>query len=186
MLILALDHSGSPDKWVTIQDAVTYKAKDQIAWSLGDHMFTLHGGISRLTGKVSEISTPSIIAVRSEKKKAIKFKAPGLSNRALFRRDCQICAYCGKHFSAGELTRDHIMPKSKGGLDIWTNVVSACKRCNQHKDCRTPEQAGMQLLYVPYVPTKAEHLILMNRHILGDQMNFLMQFVPESSRLRLQ
>ncbi len=186
-LILTLDVNGSPNKWVSIQDAVTYQAKNQIAWSLGDEQFTLHGGVSRLTGEVSTISTPSIIAVKGEKgrKNHVGYKTPVLTNRALFRRDRQICAYCGKHFHADDLTRDHIKPKAQGGLDVWMNVVAACQRCNQHKDCRTPEQAKMELLYIPYVPTRAEHLILMNRNILADQMDFLMQFVPQNSRLHL-
>ena len=185
-LILSLDVHGSPQSWVTWQDAVTYQAKNQVAWSLGENFFTFHGGKSRLTGEVSSMTTPSIIAVRSEKGK-VKFnhKTPTLSNRALFRRDRNICGYCGKHFSAADLTRDHIKPKCQKGLDTWTNVVSACLRCNQHKDGRTPEQANMQLLFVPYTPSKAEHLILMNRNILTDQMQFLMQFVPENSRLHL-
>lgn len=184
-LILSLDVHGTPQKWVTWQDAITYQAKNQVAWSLGENYFTFHGGVSRMTGEVSEITTPSIIAVRSDNGK-VKFnhKTPTLTNKALFRRDQNICAYCGKHFSADDLTRDHIKPKCQNGADVWMNVVAACVRCNQHKDGRTPEQAHMELLYVPYVPSKAEHLILMNRNILADQMDFLMQFVPENSRLR--
>src|SRR5574343_447215 len=185
-LILSLDVHGTPQSWVTWQDAITYQAKNQVAWSLGENYFTFHGGRSRLTGEVSELTTPSIIAVRSEHGK-VKFnhKVPTLTNRALFRRDRNVCAYCGKHFHADDLTRDHIVPKCQKGQDIWMNVVSACMRCNQHKDGRTPEQAHMQLLYVPYVPSRAEHLILMNRNILADQMDFLMQFVPQNSRLHL-
>jgi 5-methylcytosine-specific restriction endonuclease McrA len=96
------------------------------------------------------------------------------------------CAYCGDYFSATQLTRDHIIPKAQKGQDIWTNVVAACKNCNQTKDNRTPEQANMQLLFVPYVPTKAEYLILKNRKILADQMEFLMKNVPDYSRLHKQ
>ena len=183
-LILSLDVHGTPQKWVTWQDAITYQAKNQVAWSLGENYFTFHGGVSRMTGEVSEITTPSIIAVRSDNGK-VKFnhKTPTLTNKALFRRDRNICAYCGKHFSADDLTRDHIIPKCQNGQDVWMNVASACVRCNQRKDGRTPEQAHMELLYVPYVPSRAEHLILMNRNILKDQMDFLMQFVPANSRL---
>ena len=186
-LILSLDVHGNPQKWVTWQDAVTYQAKDQVAWSMGENHFTFHGGISRMTGEVSEITTPSIIAVRCDHGK-VKYnhKTPTLTNKALFRRDRCVCAYCGNHFSMDTLTRDHIIPRCQKGQDIWMNVVSACMRCNQRKDGRTPEQANMELLFVPYVPSRAEHLILMNRHILADQMDFLMQFVPEHSRLHQQ
>jgi 5-methylcytosine-specific restriction endonuclease McrA len=62
------------------------------------------------------------------------------------------------------------------------NVVTACRSCNQRKSGRTPDQAGMELLYAPYVPNKAEYLILSNRHILADQMDFLVRHVTVNSR----
>jgi hypothetical protein len=61
--------------------------------------------------------------------------------------------------------------------------VTACTRCNNRKDSRTPEQAEMPLLYVPYVPNKSEALILANRNILADQAEFLLNLVPKHSRL---
>ena len=117
-LILSLDVHGNPQKWVTWQDAVTYQAKDQVAWSMGENHFTFHGGISRLTGEVSEITTPSIIAVRCDHGK-VKYnhKTPTLTNKALFRRDRCVCAYCGNHFSMDTLTRDHIIPRCQKGQD---------------------------------------------------------------------
>jgi hypothetical protein len=69
-------------------------------------------------------------------------------------------------------------------MDAWTNVVTCCERCNQRKGDRTPEEAGMQLLYVPYAPSWAEHLILKNRNILADQMEFLLAFIPATSRIK--
>ncbi|MEJ2452290.1 MAG: HNH endonuclease, partial [Gammaproteobacteria bacterium] len=62
---------------------------------------------------------------------------------------------------------------SRGGRDNWANVVAACRRCNAHKGGRTPEEAAMPLLAVPYVPNLAEYLFLRNRRILADQMEFL-------------
>ena len=82
-----------------------------------------------------------------------------------------------------KLTRDHIVPFSKGGRDTWMNVVTACRSCNERKSDRTPEGAGMELVYLPYVPNRAEYLILTNRRILADQMEFLAQHVPAQSRL---
>ena len=87
--------------------------------------------------------------------------------------------YCGKHFPLRELTRDHIIPISRKGRDIWTNVVTACRSCNSHKDNRTPDEAHMPLLAVPFTPTWAEYLLLSNRRILADQMEFLIAQVPE-------
>lgn len=182
-LILTLDVHGLPHRWVTWQHAVFYYAKDLVAWSIGDHTFTFFGGTSRTSGRRSEISANSIIAIKG-KALANKtlFQVPPLSNRELFHRDRHICAYCGGDFSGSRLTRDHIRPVSQGGRDTWMNVVTACRHCNQLKSGRTPEQAHMMLLYTPYVPNKAEYLILCNRNILADQMDFLARHIPAQSR----
>lgn len=183
-LILTLDYHGVPYRWVTWQQACFYYAKNLVAWTLGDVAFTVHGGVSRATGERSSISAHSIIAIRG---KAMAMKAfrqtPPLNNRELFRRDRNICAYCGGDFSFLRLTRDHIRPVSRGGIDTWMNVVTACRHCNGMKRNRTPEEAGLQLFYAPYVPNKAEYLILTNRRILLDQMEFLVQHVASNSRV---
>jgi hypothetical protein len=185
-LILTLDTHGTPLRWVSWQHACVYVARDQVAWDAGDNIFTFHGGISRVTGERSSLSTSSIIAVRGRALGPGAYRStPPLSNRELFNRDRHICAYCARVIPAGRLTRDHVVPVSQGGRDIWMNVVAACRPCNQLKSGRTPEQAGMQLVYTPYVPNKAEYLILSNRNILADQMDFLARHVPAQSRLRL-
>ena len=81
--------------------------------------------------------------------------------------------YCGGEFTAENLSRDHILPVSRSGTDNWTNVVTACKRCNHRKANYTPEEAGMQLLAVPFVPNRYEFFYLANKNILVDQMDFL-------------
>ena len=65
------------------------------------------------------------------------------------------------------------------------NVVTACRACNGIKRNRVPEESGLELLYAPYVPNKAEYLILTNRRIFVDQMEFLKQHVSAHSRLVL-
>ena len=85
---------------------------------------------------------------------------PPLNNQTLFRRDAYLCLYCGARFTYSLLSRDHVTPFSRGGHDMWSNVVSACRRCNNAKASRTPEQAGMQLLAVPFTPTYAEYIFL--------------------------
>ena len=184
-LILTLDMHGVPHRWVTWQHACFYYAKNLVAWDAGDHRFTFHGGLNRHTGCRSSITANSIIAIRG---KALAgkslFQVPPLDNRELFHRDRHICAYCGAEQSTVRLTRDHVLPVSQGGRDLWMNVVTACRNCNQRKSGRTPEQAGMELLYAPYVPNKAEYLILCNRQILADQMDFLARHVPSASRVK--
>jgi hypothetical protein len=181
--ILQLDVGGIPQGWVDWQEAVIFHAKGMVAWSIGEEGMIVRGGTSRMTGQQSIIQTAPIIAVKGEKAKSAKYKTPTLSNRTLFRRDRHVCAYCGNIFVYDHLSREHIIPTSKGGHDTWMNVVSACKPCNHRKANRTPDAAGMTLLYLPYVPSKFEELILKNRRILQCQMDFLMNHVPPNSRL---
>ncbi|MEY3202453.1 MAG: hypothetical protein RIR70_2003 [Pseudomonadota bacterium] len=183
-LILTLDIHGMPNRWVTWQHALFYHAKDLVAWSAGEHVFTFRGGLSRSLGCRSEMSTHSIIAIKGRAQTGGFAKVPPLSNRELFHRDRHLCAYCGRLYAGAKLTRDHIRPVSQGGADIWMNVVTACRPCNQQKSGRTPEEASMELLYAPYVPNKAEYLILCNRQILADQMDFLARHIPARSRCK--
>jgi len=181
--ILALDQSGIPRRWITIQNAIEYHAKDLVAWSLGDIVATFRGGNRRVDGLRSELSTPSIVAVKNHSGSIIKERKVLLTNKTLFARDQNLCAYCGKVFSANNLSRDHVHPVSRGGLNVWTNVVTACKRCNTHKSDRMLNETSLELLYVPYAPNHAEALILQNRKILADQMEFLLPLVPKHSRV---
>lgn len=185
-LILSLDAHGTPHRWINWQQACFYHAKNLVAWTLGESTFTFNGGISRDSGVRSSITTHSIIAIKGKALASRGFnQIPPLNNRELFRRDQQICAYCGNDFSFFRLTRDHITPLSRGGRDTWMNVVTACRHCNGHKRNRLPDEAGMELRYAPYVPNKAEYLILTNRRILSDQMEFLRPHVSAHSRVSL-
>lgn len=182
--ILVLDSSGTPRRWIDLEEAVGYYYKEQVVWDLGRHEFTLRGGTNRITGLRSTLTLRSIVAIRGDASRRARFvHVPALTREMLFARDRFVCAYCGGHFRPGELTCEHVKPQSRGGRDTWTNLVSACKPCNLRKGDRTPEQAHMPLLYVPYVPNLHEAFILRNRRILADQMEFLMAGVPRHSRL---
>ena len=182
-LILQLDVAGNPCRWMTYEDAAYYQAKGLIAWTLGEEEFTIYGGENSLTGKQSFMDLSTIIAVQGEIGDKGLFRTPTLTNKALFRRDQYVCAYCCGTFHHDVLTRDHVQPTSRGGKDTWQNVVTSCGGCNKFKDDRTQEEANMKLLYVPYAPNRSEYLILMNRNILADQMNFLLSRVTKDSRL---
>lgn len=180
--VLSLDSSGRILDWMSWQDAVCLYVRDAVAWTLGDPCLTIHGGTNRDSGLQSLISLHPIVASRGHARPTLMDPAPALTNAALFARDRMICLYCGEHFSRGDLTRDHVNPLSKGGLDAWENCVTACLACNVYKGCRTPQQASMPLLAVPYRPSWVEHLILSNRNILADQMDFLINHLPKNRR----
>ena len=183
-LILRLDIAGRPQRWIPWQHAVILDAREMIAWTAGERTFTFYGGVNRVSGYRSQITVNSIIAVRGYSRNAGDERlVPPLSNRELFLRDDHLCMYCGRQYPGHQLTRDHLVPLSRGGADCWSNVVAACRGCNHAKGSRTPDEAGVSLLAVPYVPNRAEYLVLSNRRILADQMQFLKKRFRRTSRL---
>lgn len=182
--ILMLDAAGTPQEWIAPKEAALYLAKDQVAWHVGEPCTTLRGGTNVLTGLQSTLSLPPIIAVKGAVHASRSYRTLSCDGARLFRRDRHLCAYCGLVFRPAELSADHVVPESRGGPWSWTNLVTACRGCNGRKGNRTPEEARMPLLYVPYEPNRHETFILSNRVIRFDQMKFLLQGVPAHSRLR--
>ena len=185
--VLRTDVSGMPLEWIGYQDAVRLITLGQVSYSLGRRLFTIRGGINALSGDRSRIQVNAILATTGQHPHKHLFTSgyvPPLSNKALFRRDQNLCLYCGQQFPNHLLSRDHVKPISQGGQDVWSNVVTACKRCNNHKAGFTPEQASMELLAIPFTPTHAEYIYLQGRQILADQMEFLLAHFPRSSVLR--
>ena len=184
--VLRTDAAGMPLEWIGYEDAVKLYYLEQVAYSCGTLLYRLHGGICAKTGQQSTVDVNSIIATYGNNHalaKAHENYVPPLNNHTLFKRDANLCMYCGQRFSARELSREHVTPLSRGGTDTWNNVVAACKRCNNHKAGRTPEESGMQLLAVPFTPNHAEYIFLKGRRILADQMEFLLAHFPRTSPL---
>lgn len=184
--VLRTDASGMPLEWINYQEAVRRYHLGQVLYSVGKPLYRVHGGFNSITGHRSVIEVNSILAtdgeIRSTWKHFYRYSPP-LNNPALFARDAHICLYCGGQFFDRDLSRDHVTPISKGGSDKWTNVVTSCKRCNNYKAGRTPEEAGMPLLAVPFAPTHAEYIFLKGKKVLADQMEFLKAHFPRKSPL---
>ncbi|HQU16140.1 MAG: HNH endonuclease [Chromatiales bacterium 21-64-14] len=175
-----------PLEWIDYQDAVRLYHLGQVAYTCGTLLYRIHGGINAITGLRSMIDVNSIIATYGDNHALAKARdhyVPPLNNPALFKRDARLCLYCGQRFADRDLSRDHVTPLSHGGEDAWNNVVAACKRCNNHKAGRSPEQAQMELLAVPFVPTHAEYIYLQGHRVLADQMEFLLAHFPRTSPL---
>lgn len=184
--VLRTDTSGMPLEWIGYQEATKLYHLGQVAYACGTQLYIIHGGINARTGLQSVIEVNSIVATRSNYYALQKVSgqyAPPLNNRTLFKRDNYICLYCGRRFRHSELSRDHVTPLSVNGTDTWNNVVTACKRCNNHKAGRTPEQSSMQLIAIPFTPTHAEYVYLQGRKVLTDQMEFLRAHFPRKSPL---
>lgn len=99
---------------------------------------------------------PSVIKLVEFPKELIRFKyvirrIPQATRRNIIERDSRMCMYCGKRNVDLEL--EHILPRSRGGRNLWENLVASCRPCNQHKGDRTPEEAGMTLIRRPIPAT---------------------------------
>lgn len=182
--ILRVNVAGQPVEWLHWQEAVGLYARDLVIWTLGDPVMKIRGGFSRVLQAQTVLQLHSIIACDGHIVHSLR-STPPLTNRALFRRDANICMYCGNAFLDKDLTRDHVVPSSRGGEDTWENVVAACRRCNHHKGNRLLADTSMELQALPYTPNFAEYLALINSgRILGDQMEFLSAQFGRDSRLK--
>ena len=93
---------------------------------------------------------PAVIVLNN----IVKYRFNGIvcNRQNVIWRDGNRCQYCSKVFPAEKLTVDHVFPKSRGGEKSWTNLVAACKKCNQKKGCRTTKECGMIPIRQPTKP----------------------------------
>ena len=182
--VLQLDIQGTPQAWIPIEQAATHHASGAVAWCDGaGPLRTLRGGWNVAAGRQSLIEVFPIIALRGAARVNLFDHAPAVAKEKLFRRDRLTCAYCGLRFPERELQCEHILPESRGGAWSWMNLVAACASCNGRKAARTPEEARMPLLYLPYVPSRFEDFLLAGRNIRADVHEWLAARLPKASRL---
>ncbi|HEY3233097.1 MAG TPA: HNH endonuclease [Polyangiaceae bacterium] len=98
-----------------------------------------------------------------------------LTRKNLMLRDGHQCQYCGRLPSLRDLNVDHIVPRSRGGLDSWENLVVSCRYCNLKKGRRTPDEAGMTLLRHPQQPrwSMSAHILMAAREPCLEWQPFL-------------
>lgn len=102
-----------------------------------------------------------------------------VTNTFLFARDDYTCQYCGRHKNQLRgrqfLTRDHVLPVSRGGGNTWDNVVTSCSPCNNRKGGRLPSEAGLKLLSQPTEPNYV-HLVWVVRRVTDTQAKYIRMF----------
>jgi 5-methylcytosine-specific restriction endonuclease McrA len=105
-----------------------------------------------------------------------------VTNTFLFARDGYRCQYCGRHRATLRgrefLTRDHVLPMSRGGDNSWENVVTACSACNNRKASHLPEECGMHLQKSPHEPNYVE-LVWAVRRVTSVQAKYIAMFYGE-------
>lgn len=94
-------------------------------------------------------AVPSVVRLKRYVRRPMRQRV-AFNRKNVFRRDEHTCQYCG--LRAGDLTLDHVLPRSRGGPTSWENVVACCRRCNARKRDRTPDEARMSLRRHPYAP----------------------------------
>src|SRR5262245_25249486 len=105
-----------------------------------------------------EIQVPRVIRLLTYDKlpkQTVKF-----NRRNIFARDHNQCQYCGKKYPTTELSLDHVIPRSQGGMTTWENIVCACVACNVRKGGRTPKQAHLTLIRKPEKPKRSPLLAM--------------------------
>ena len=100
------------------------------------------------------VAAPLVIRLRYVVKVPFN-RSTAMSRRAIFARDEHRCGYCGGPADS----IDHVMPRSRGGLNVWENVIAACRPCNLAKRDRTPEEAGMRLSKKPRAPRELSWIV---------------------------
>jgi hypothetical protein len=182
--VLQLDIQRTPQAWISIEQAASHYATGSVAWEEGEGpLRTLRGGWNAVIGRQSLMEIHPIIALSGASRVNLFDVTPSISKAKLLRRDRMTCAYCGQCFAERDLQCEHILPESRGGAWSWMNLVTACAWCNGRKADRTPEEAGMPLMYLPYVPSRFEDFLLAGRNIRADVHDWLAARLPRTSRL---
>ena len=140
--MLVLNATYEPINVCTVRRAVVLLLKDK-AEMIERAEFELHS-------ESCTIARPMVIRLVAYVRIPRDTHRRKITRRAVFARDDWTCQYCG---SRSNLTVDHVIPRSKGGLSSWENIVASCAPCNRRKGNALPRQAGMKLLKQPRTPS---------------------------------
>lgn len=143
--VLVLNANYSPMTVCTAKRAITLYFLDKID--------VLSNYNDKVHSPTVSLELPSVIKIKTYIKN--NSMSVEISRKNILVRDNYTCQYCETYSNA--LTVDHIIPKFRGGQDIWENLVGACKNCNQKKGTRTPEEAGMPLIKKPKRPNRIHY-----------------------------
>jgi len=161
---LVLNRRWTPIRTAPVQDAIGLVARGHAVIiepeSFETHDLASWNDVSRVRARVGDalIRSPRLVLVAPEVILLTTYEGPGaravvFSRKNLFKRDRYTCQYCGIQPGPEELTVDHIVPRSKGGVSSWENCVLACVECNKRKADRSPVQAGMKMRKTPKKPS---------------------------------
>lgn len=117
--------------------------------------------VSKFSVKTDRLTIPVPDVIRLVRYRRVPRQNRSVSRKGILLRDGNTCQYCGSKLPVGDLTLDHVMPRSRGGGNTWDNLVSSCFPCNNRKQDRTPVEAGMPLAKQPrQLGVNAKHRML--------------------------
>jgi 5-methylcytosine-specific restriction endonuclease McrA len=121
------------------------------------------------------LAEPSVVRLRHYVKVPYQARI-ALNRRAVFARDGHRCQYCG----AAAENIDHVIPRSRGGMHAWDNVVASCRPCNARKRDHLLEDSGMKLRRPPMVPRQRTFILVASGRIRTEWETYLAQSAPSS------
>ena len=137
--VLLLNQTYEPLGTVSVARAVIMTFKERVTIEEYDNERVLRSAHA-------EFRVPSVIRLRVYINVRKRREAASAKRLRIYMRDKFRCQYCGEKKGVGELTLDHILPRSRGGDNSPVNIVTACVPCNNRKAARTPDEARMPLL----------------------------------------
>lgn len=150
--VLVLNASFEPLSLVSIRRAVVLLMREKAE---------LVEATQQIVRSASRIM-PVPLVIRLVKYVRLPHRRVPATRSAVMLRDGHTCQYCGVVPGRNQLTVDHVLPRSRGGSHDWTNLVTACKHCNQKKGSHLPEEAQMDLRRRPFEPTYVSLVLLSN------------------------
>lgn len=183
---LVLNRGWTPIQTTTVRNAIglvacgaariidprTYQVHDLSSWDAASRVQERLAGETIRSMRLALAPLEVIVLTNY---KGVGVRSVVFSRWNLFKRDRYTCQYCGAQPGTGELTIDHILPRSRGGKSSWENCVVACVGCNAHKADRTPAEAGMDLRTSPKKPSRKAVFQVSRRHRIEPWKNFLSQ-----------
>ena len=150
-LVLCINASYEPVNIITARRAIIMVCKG----------VALVEEVSQYLVRASRISIPVPNVIRLVRYRRVPRQSRSVSRKGILLRDGFTCQYCRSKLPAGDLTLDHVVPRSRGGMSTWENLVACCFGCNNRKSNRTPLEAGMPLIKQPLqISIHAKHKLL--------------------------
>jgi 5-methylcytosine-specific restriction endonuclease McrA len=161
---LVLNADMQPLSWGPLS---VWSWQDALVAVLQDRVTPVVNYDSEVRSASRSFPIPSVVALkRFHKRRRVAF-----TRYHVFLRDGFACQYCGEEMPAKELTFDHIVPRCRGGVTSWSNVVTCCQRDNLFKGSRSLRQSGLHLRRMPCEPTPHQVDEAAKRHAPRDNLH---------------